>query len=366
VVTRFEDNRTILRDPERFPSKDILSIKDLLSPEVVAYFGDKIPMEGTLIGVDPPQHTRLRGVLQKAFSPGKIGQIEPELRTLVHRIVEHMRPEGTADLLSQLAYPLPLETIARFIGIPDDEMPFFREVTEDWATLSVAYLQGMALDDQMILAERVLAVHERVLELFRERTAAPRDDLLSELVAQREAANLSQHELLSLVPGLFLAGHETTANVLANALWHLLRVPERWERMVRDPSTIGGAIEEILRLDTSVFGMWRNVAADSVIAGVHVPAGQRLYLAFWSGNRDETQFRSAEEFNPGRRGVGQHLSFGRGIHYCIGAPLARLELRTALSVLAESLPDLRLAEDFTPCYRPHPFLRGLDSLPVEW
>jgi cytochrome P450 len=365
VVSRYDDVAGVLRDPERFTSKEILSIKDLLSPEVSAYFGDKIPMEGTLIGVDRPQHTRLRRVLQQAFTPGQVNQLEPGLGTLVEGIVERIRPEGTADLLRELAYPLPLVTISRLIGITDEEMSFFRQAVEDWSALTVAYIQGVGLDDQMILAERIMAMHDRVLELLGERRAAPKNDLLSTLVAPNEE-NLSDHELLSLVPGLFLAGHETTANVLANALWHLLSVPGRWERLVNDPSRIEATVEEILRLDTSVLGMWRNVTADSVIADVNIPAGQRLYLAFWSANRDGARFSRPDAFDPERSNVGLHLAFGRGIHFCIGAALARLELRVALSVLAESLPDLRLAEGFVPAYRPHFFLRGLDSLWASW
>jgi cytochrome P450 len=365
VVSRYDDVAGVLRDPQRFTSKEILSIKNLLSPEVSAYFSDKIPMEGTLIGVDRPEHTRLRGVLQQAFTPGQINQLEPGLRTLVEGIVERIRPDGTADLLGALAYPLPLVTISRMIGITDEEMSFFRRAVEDWAALTMAYLQGVGLDEQMILAERIMAMHERVLELLAERRAAPKGDLLSTLAAPHEE-NLSDHELLSLVPGLFLAGHETTANVLANALWHLLSVPERWERLVNDPSTIDATVDEILRLDTSVLGMWRNVTADSVIAGVDVPAGQRLYLAFWSANRDDTKFSRPDKFDPKRSNAALHLAFGRGIHFCIGAVLARLELRVALTVLAESLPTLRIAEGFVPAYRPHFFLRGLDSLWASW
>jgi cytochrome P450 len=365
VVSRYDDVAGVLRDPDRFTSKEILSIKDLLSPEVSAYFGDKIPMEGTLIGVDRPQHTRLRRVLQQAFTPGQVNQLEPGLGTLVGGIVERIRPEGTADLLRELAYPLPLVTISRLIGITDEEMSFFRQAVEDWSALTVAYIQGVGLDDQMILAERIMGMHERVLELLEERRAAPKDDLLSLLVAPNEE-NLTDHELLSLVPGLFLAGHETTANVLANALWHLLSVPGRWERLVNDPSTIEATVEEILRLDTSVLGMWRNVTADSVIADVNIPAGQRLYLAFWSANRDDTRFSRPDEFDPERSNVGLHLAFGRGIHFCIGAALARLELRVALTVLAESLPTLHIAAGFVPAYRPHFFLRGLDSLWASW
>jgi cytochrome P450 len=365
VVTRYEDVDRILRDPVGFPSKEILSIRDLLSPEVAAYIGDTIPMEGTLIGVDPPEHTRLRRALQNVLTPERVRRLEPGLRRTVQDMVEQMLPRGTADLLSELAYPVPLVTIGRFIGIPDQEVPRFRQATEDWAALSVAFIQGQSMDEQMRLAEHIMTMHGRVIELFAERRAEPRDDLLSGLVAQQVSEQLSDHDILSLVPGLFLAGHETTANLLANALWHLLRVPARWERLVRDPSSAEEVVEEVLRLDTSVLGMWRNVATDCEISGVAIPAGQRVYLAFWSANRDPARFPRAADFEPGRLGA-PHLAFGRGIHYCIGAQLAQLELRTALTVLAESVPGLRLADGFLPVYRPHFFLRGLDSLMAQW
>jgi cytochrome P450 len=366
VVTRFEDIDRVLRDPVRFTSKEILSIKDLISPVVADYFADSIPMEGTLIGVDPPEHTKLRRVLQGSLTPGRVKALETVVRGLAQGIVDGIGPAGRADLVGDLAYPLPLSTIARLMGIDDQDMAFFRQVTEDWADLSVAYISGVALEDQMVLARRVMAMHERVLELFAMRRAEPRDDLLSSLVAQQSSEHLSDHELLSLVPGLFLAGHETTANVLANALWHLLRVPGRWQDLVRNPSSVVGVVEEILRLDTSVLGLWRNISVDSEIAGVPVPAGQRLYLAFWSANRDGNRFPEPASFQPGRPAGGLHLAFGRGIHFCIGAPLARLELCTALTVLAESLPGLRLEDGFVPSYKPHFFLRGLAALPARW
>ncbi|MGH9006759.1 MAG: cytochrome P450, partial [Acidimicrobiales bacterium] len=231
VVTRFDDIDRILRDPERFTSKEILSIRDLISPEVATFFGDKIPMEGSLIGLDPPEHTKLRPILQSSLTPGRIKTLEGEIRTHTTAILERLRPTGGADLLAELAYPLPLTTVAKLIGIGEQDMGFFRQVTEDWAELSVAYLSGVPLEEQMTLARRVVAMHDRVLELFEERRLEPRDDLMTSLVAQQASGDLTDHELLSLVPGLFLAGHETTANMMANALWHLLRVPERWDRV---------------------------------------------------------------------------------------------------------------------------------------
>jgi cytochrome P450 len=362
VLTRYDDVDWVLRDPEHFTSEKIISIADLLSPEVAEYFGERIPMEGTLIGVDAPEHTLLRVALQQAFTRMTIQSITPFVEETAARLAEQIALAGSADLVEEIAYPLPLATIGRLIGLPDEDVPAFRQATEDWSNLAVAYLQGMPLDEQLDLAGRILAVHERVLELFEQRRRQPTGDLLSCLVAQQEHQGLSDHQLLSLVPGLFLAGHETTANVLANGLWHLLRTRARWLELVEDPARSASVVSEVLRFDTSVLGMWRNVTSDCEIANIRIPAGQRLYLVFWSANRDETRFVGAADFVPDRASTPANLTFGRGIHRCIGEQLARLELTSALGALARSVPDLALADGFVPSFRPHFFLRGPESL----
>jgi cytochrome P450 len=362
VVTRYGDAERVLKDPELFTSRDILSITDLLSPEVAEYFATAIPMEGTLIGLDAPQHTRLRRVLSHAFTPRRVEELAPGLRTVANLLLEHI-DTAEVDLLASFCYPLPLWTITRLIGIPDDEMAMCRQATEDWSDLSVAYITGVGLEEQLELAGRIVRMHERILELFDERRREPREDLLSAIVEREVPEGLSEREMLSLVPGLFLAGHETTSNVLANGLFHLLSEPGRWAGLVSDPSLIEGTIEEMARRDGSVLGLWRNVTRDTDIAGTLVPAGSRLYVSFWSANLDPERYERPDILDVARANR-LHLAFGRGVHYCIGAPLARLSLRVAMTSLVERFPTLSLAEDFAPVYKPHFFLRGLSELRV--
>ncbi|HEV2426762.1 MAG TPA: cytochrome P450 [Acidimicrobiales bacterium] len=363
VITRFADAEAVLRDPARFTSRDILSITDLLSPEVKSLVEGRVPMEGTLSGLDGEVHARLRRVLNHAFTTARIAELEVDVTELVERLVAPLRGQTDAELVADLCYPLPLWTITRLIGIPDDEMPVFRRGVEDWAALTVAYINGVDLELQLAMAERIIGLHDRIEELFDERRATPRSDLLSAIVAREESDALTPREMLSLVPGLFLAGHETIAQALAMGLYHLLERPERWEALVAAPETVESVIEKALRLDGPVFGMWRNAAVDVELGGVTVPAGSRVYVSYWSANLDAERYPDPGGFDPARANR-LHLGFGRGIHYCIGAPLARMELRVALTTLARDFPGLRLAPGFAPEYTPHFFLRGIRALPV--
>lgn len=363
MITRFADAEAVLRDPVRFTSKDILSITDLLSPEVRSLVEGRVPMEGTLSGLDGEVHARLRRVLNHAFATPRIAELEVDVTELVERLVAPLRERHGAELVADLCYPLPLWTITRLIGIPDDEMPRFRQGVEDWAALTVAYVSGVDLELQLAMAERIIGLHDRIEELFDARRAAPRSDLLSAIVAREGSDRLTPREMLSLVPGLFLAGHETIAQALAMGLYHLLSTRERWEALVAAPETVESVVEEALRLDGPVFGMWRNAVVDVELGGVTVPAGSRVYVSYWAANLDAERYRDPAGFDP-ERASRRHLAFGRGIHYCIGAPLARMELRVALTTLAREFPGLRLADGFAPAYTPHFFLRGIRELRV--
>lgn len=364
VVTRFADVEMILRDPRRFTNKDILSIDELLSPEVRALVAGRIPMEGTLSGLDGEAHARLRRVLNHAFTTKRIAELEADVAELTAQLLEPFSRSGTTDLVKDLCYPLPLVTITRLIGIPDEELAMFRQGVEDWGFLTLAHVVGADLDDQLAAARRLIDLHDRIEELFEERRRAPRNDLLSEIVAREQSESLTRREMLSLVPGLFLAGHETIAQSLAMGLYQLLSNRRLWCSLVDDPGTVESVIEEMLRRDGPVFGMLRNVAEDCEIAGVAVPAGAKLYLCYWSANLDDARYEHADRFDVARADR-LHMAFARGIHYCIGAPLARMELRVALSALVRDYPDLRLADGFVPTYRPLFFLRGATDLRVD-
>jgi cytochrome P450 len=224
----------------------------------------------------------------------------------------------------------------------------------------------VSLDEQNAMATHILEMHRLVARLIEARYERPEHDLLTVIAKGRDDQHLTPHEMLSLVPGLFLAGHEAPANVLSNLLWRLLSVPQRWQSLREDPSLAQSYFDEALRCDPSVFGMWRIAAHETEVLGQPIAAGEKLFLVYFSTNHDETHYRDADTFSVARGRVAPNLAFGRGIHHCIGAPLARLECRVALEVLAARLPDLRLADGFVPSYAPHPFLRGMTELPVAW
>jgi cytochrome P450 len=366
IVTRYDDVVSVLRDPELFCSKEILSITELLSPEVIDLFGDQIPMEGSLIGVDPPDHTRLRGVMEGSFTASAVASHEAMIRYACDELVDAIMAGSSADLLSQFSYPLPVRVVALLLGFPKKAMPSLRRGVKDWPDLAVALLMGVPLDQQIAMANNILEMHRMITRLLDERYVRPHNDLLTVIARSRDEFNLSEREMLSLVPGLFLAGHETLAHELTNVLWRLLSVPDRWAALVEDPSLAPQFFDEALRCDPSVYGMWRIATRDTQLLGQSVLAGQKLFLVYLAANRDERHYTDANSFSLERGRVAPNLAFGRGIHHCIGAPLARLEARVALEVLTTRLPTLRLVEGFTPTYQPHPFLRGMAELPVVW
>jgi cytochrome P450 len=370
VVTRYQDVVTAVRDPERFSSFEILSIRDLLSPEVAERFGDEIPMEGTLIGLDPPAHTRLRRIMQDTFTPSRVAGWEKEVESLAGEFVDAMVDAAgagrQADLISSVLFPLPLTVVLRLIGIPDEELERSAATCKDWNDLAVAFLSGVPLEEQLRMADAVLAFHRYILDLVAEREREPADDLVSALVAVRRAERLNDRELLSLLPGLVLAGHETTANLLANTLAHVLVRPGMWERICKGTLAVTDVVEETLRFDGPVIGMPRIVTVDTELGGARLRAGDRLYLSYWSANRDEQWLPDADRFFPGRQQPPPHLAFGRGIHHCIGAPLGRLEASVTIGLLATRLPGLRLVDGFVPTHLGHFFVRKLASLPVTW
>jgi hypothetical protein len=277
-----------------------------------------------------------------------------------------MMPGTSGDIYRAFAYPLPLRVVALLLGMPNRAMASLRRAVEDWPDLAIALLMGVPMEEQLAMAQNILEMHRMITRLLDERYVRPQNDLLTVIARGRDDANLSEREMLSLVPGLFLAGHVTLAHELTNVLWRMLSVPERWRALVEDPGMGPQFFDEALRCDPSVYGMWRVATRDTTLLGQTVLAGQKLFLVYLAANRDERHYPDATSFSLERGRVAPNLAFGRGIHHCIGANLARLEARVALEVLATRLPNLRLADGFTPVYEPHPFFRGMADLRVSW
>jgi cytochrome P450 len=284
----------------------------------------------------------------------------------VNKNLDEVIGTGHMELQSTISFPMALATTGNLIGIPPEELQDFRTAVESWEKLALAYISGMSLDDQMVLARQVMSIHLRINELLEERRRNPKEDLLSDLVAPGVSDGLTPKELLSLIPGLFFAGNQTTSDALGLGIYHLLAQRGRYAELVSDPSRAPLFVEEILRLDGPVFGLWRHVLQDTTIGDAAVPAGAKLFVSFWFANLDNSHFTLAQDFDITRQHPKTHLSFGRGIHYCIGAPLGRLELGIALETIARRLPGLNLSPGFTPSWKPHFFLRGIDELQLVW
>ena len=309
-----------------------------------------------------PDHTRLRGLVSKAFTARVIEGLRSRIGEIVSDLLCRVRDAGGMDLIADLAYPLPAMVIAEMLGVPPDDRDEFRL----WSRELASTIDPMILPEQM---ERAAAAVDRFVDYFTaliaRRRSEPREDLLSALIAAEEQGDrLSEAELISNAMLLLNAGHETTTNLIGNGTLALLRNPGELARLRRDPSLLPAAIEELLRFDSPVQMTARRARVEREIAGTKVQAGQQVIVIIGSANHDAARFADPDVLDIGRRD-NEHLSFGGGSHYCLGANLARLEGQVAIGALIAELPRLRLATD-APEWRETLTLRGLKALPVEF
>jgi cytochrome P450 len=366
VVTRYDDIKAIFRDHETFSSEVTQTPYKPRPAEVqqVLEAGGFTGGSG-LSGRMPPDHTRLRRFINKAFTPRRVQQLEPFIRAASVRMIDAFARDSRADLVAQLAYELPALVIFRMLGIPDQDVPSVKA----WAHSRVLLNFGdLPAQEQVEHAFNLVKYWQYCERLIASRFAHPTDDLPGELVRiyQEGDLSISQHEIVSLCYGQLTAGHETTTNLLANGLKELLTHREQWEALCADPSLIPNAVEELLRFGPPVFAWRRKVKRDTQVAEVDLPAGSNVLLLLGSANRDERAFAEVERLDVRRENAKEHLSFGFGIHYCLGAPLARLEARIVLEELTRSLPGLRLVPGQTFAFSPNTSFRGPEHVWVEW
>lgn len=365
LVTRYEDIWAVLRDPQSFSSAQSTAVRMTLAPRAEALLREALPEVPTLVTNDPPSHTRFRGLLSKAFTPRRVAEREGQVREVANALIDRFIDAGSADIVWQLAYPLPMRIIASILGVPDRDLDTFKK----WSDHAVLRLSTHLTEDQQVACIRSLIEFQRYFgAMIEDRRHAPRDDMLTDLVNARleGEAPLTVPEMLSMLQQLLVAGNETTTNLIGNAVALFLDHPDRWRALCADPSLAANAIEEVLRMEAPVQGLFRTTTRPVELGGVRIPAGAQLQLLYASGNRDETEFPDPDTFDICRGNARNHLSFGGGIHFCIGASLARLEGRIALETLAQRLPTLRLAAGEKPVRAPHFFLRGFERLRVEW
>lgn len=352
VCTRWADCERVLRDPT-FSSD--MGRRRRPSPNDPR--GD-LELPPSLLFMDPPDHTRLRKLVSSAFTPRTVERLRPHVAELVAGLLDAADPSGF-DLIEAVGYPLPVTVICELLGVPVEDQHLFGP----WSSDASRMLDG-DLDQATI--ERGITAFMSLLNylngLFEERRVAPRDDLVSALLAaEEEGDRLSEDELRSIVILLFVAGHETTMNLIGNGTVALLRQRDQWDRLVADPSLAPSAIEELLRFDGPVHLTGRIATQPSVVGDVEIEPGQGVVTLLAAANRDPARFTDPDRIDIARPDV-QHLTFSHGIHYCLGAALARLEGQEVFTALTQRFPTLELTEE--PVHREHFVLRGYRAVHV--
>ncbi len=353
LVARYADAVAVLRDPERFSSVPPMS--PFLEMRL-AVFG-RAPR---VVFSDPPVHTRLRRLVSKAFTTWRIKDLEPRIREFTATLLERPARKGEFEVMADLANPLPVLVIAEMLGVSPDDYKRFKQWSDD-VIESDMVPPGAELPEHVTSSFKALRAY--FIEELERRRRNPGDDLVSAQVAARDEADaLSEEELIAFVVLLLLAGNETTTNLIGNGMLALGRNPDEIAKLRGDLSLMPRAIEEMLRYDCPVQSTARYPKVDVEIGGVEIKANVPTFVIVAAANRDPAQFPAAHQFDVTRT-PNDHLAFGNGIHYCLGAPLARMEGAIAIRAALERFPRLRLAEPAAPLtYKGSYFLRGLSSL----
>jgi cytochrome P450 len=363
IVTGYDDIVSILNQPELFSSRDTLRPLVTFSPRVFAELSKGYPFVPIHVNNDGKEHLRFRTPLSKALAPARIRAWEPLIRERANALVDTFINDRYAEMITQFAYPLPLEVILTLFGIPKEDMAD----TKRWSDDLLAFTSSQLSEElQVKCARSVVAFQHYLAQLVKERRNDPKDDVISAMVATQPGERpFDDAELVNVLSGTLLAGHETTTNLIGNGLLLLLEHPEHWQRLCDHPERIPLALEEILRYDSSVQTFFRTTTRQVTVGGVVIPAETLLLLVFGSANRDETQFPDAQTFDI-QRSPNRHLAFGHGVHFCVGVALARLEGRIAFETLTKRLPSLRLVPHQRLSHVPTLMFRGYQRLEVEW
>jgi cytochrome P450 len=363
LITRYDDTAVVMRD-KRF-GKDF-------EGNMRRRYGGTGRMEEpavaslarTMLVQDPPDHTRLRSLVTKAFTARRVADMRPRIKALVDQQLDRVADKGEMDVMRDLAHRLPVIVICDMLGIPEEHRaPFLAGSNVNGRILEPVPMTREELDQANRTTQMAGVYFNQLCEL---RRREPRDDLTTELVKAEEAGDkLTAEELQANIGLLFGAGHETTTNLIGNGLLALHRNPDQWERLKSDPSLIPNAIEELLRYDSSVQLTGRVTHAEVEVGGVTLGAEESVITLLGAANRDPAQFENPDQLDVGRQNV-KPLSFGGGIHYCLGAQLARLEAELTFAALVERMPNLTLPDKDKPAWRRSFTLRGLSQLPAVW
>lgn len=353
LVTKIEDAVQILKD-SRFSSA-----VPRMGMEQGAYDQNSLRLDRTMLFTEGLDHTRLRALVSRGFTPHFIAGLRPSIEAIAQNLLDVVQAKGEMDLMNDFAYPLPINVISNMLGFPTEDQDQIR----DWSN---------ALGDPMSTSadrhQKINAFAAYVQELIEQKRRQPANDLISSLVEKSENGDvLTDHELLGMISLLIFVGHETTASLIGNGMLALLTHPDQLEKLKADSSLIPGAIEELLRYCGPVLATVPRFVTEDVVIGEHtLHKGDIVNVILASTNRDTSQFTEPDELNVARQ-IEHHFAFGHGVHYCLGAPLARLESQIAFSALLSRLPNIVLnADPAALTWRGNLVLRGLESLPVKF
>lgn len=349
MVSRYDDVVAVLKQPTVFSSQGVM-----------------MNMRGrptnTVLSTDPPLHTQLRNLVNRAFTPRMVADLEPRIREITRELLDRVCETGSCDLVADLAIPLPVTVIAEILGVDAERRGDFKR----WSNAVVTQEPAQGVQRDRI--ERDLGEFQEYFDaVIEERRRQPRgDDLISSLLrAQEDEQLLDATDVLAFTALLLVAGNETTTNLIGNAVLALLAHPQQLALVRGDPGLVPNWVEEALRWDSPVQFLFRACKADTEVAGNVIPQGAGVVPIFAAANRDERRYAGAERFDVTRNAQG-HLAFGYGVHFCLGAPLARLEARVALEQVLERMPGLERADDEAVERLPSMFLRGLTALPLRF
>ena len=363
VVSRYDDVVAVLKDHQNFSSQN--SVRTSLAPpppEVAAVLAEGYPLSPTLTDSDEPIHRRLRGLINKAFTHRRVAEMEEPVRRASEELIDGFAADGEADVIDQFGWSLPLTAICLILGVDPRDVEKLHVWSYHWLKLLQA---DDPVADQVEYARSVVEMQRYFIAEIERREREPGDDLISALLeAGRELEPpLDPVEAMRIPMNLIIAGHVTVTRAIGNSVALLIDSPDQQARLGTD---LDHLIEELLRLESPAQGLFRTALATTTVGGVEIPAGSRLMVHFAMANRDPAQFGCPAEIDPDRDGLMRHLAFGKGIHVCVGAPLARLELRIALPLLFERLPGLRYAEPRVEERDVIFFARGYRHLRLAW
>ena len=365
LISRYDDVQQVLLNPELFSSAGSPGVRRKVAAEVLEIMAQGFRPRPSVQTSDPPLHQLYRSLFSKAFSSHRVARLEPRIRRLANELIDTFVDDHRVDLVSQFAGPLTLTVFASILGLPPSDVPILKRWSDD-----AAAPLGEAMDRrrEVECAQSELAAQRYFSAQLDERRREPRDDFLTELCAARlgGAKALDNREIFFLLLQLLVAGHETSGSLISSAMLLLVNHPSQLAAVCNQPSLIPNLIEEAVRLESPIKAFFRVAKYDTELGGVKIPAGSRLAVLFASANRDESHFPDPDRFDIRRENAGEHLAFGLGIHYCLGATLARTEARIAFEVLLSRLKDIRLAaaNDFR--HTPSFIFRGLRALHLEF